>query len=713
MKQLQQLISAVTLLILASAAIAQVAGAESTTGNLVYTTVNPAPTGTNIGSNWSGFAIVNSTGGNTTGDNGAVTGYNPSTGVFMFGYNQGTIAYTYAINQALANSGSGIQVQGYNWSWEINNNNFDNRQPSTDTLTARILTFSPDNVTIRRTDTWTYNTRFDWTTFSGTVNYNVPGAPSEFGNMRIEFSGRDVGFWAGYYGPQVRNIDVRLRYGVDPCVTNPQSSPTCPGFKTFYNIGDDGYAIVPIPFGFPLYGQTLTHSIFFSNGAVSFYSPTQPQRWGGGSFGGVNVDGNLPASYFYTIMPLNTDLINYHGAFYTQGNNNQLKYTWENISQFGRPDSSNTFSLEIRPTGYIGLQYSQIDIQGGWSSGIVGNAGLGEFITFNAATGSAFSVPETVATDCSNPLVNVNCPGYAQAFLQQQCTIRSNIYPGCPNYVTELALCDANPLRNTYCPDFTTAQSICNFNQLSRSFCPLYQNTLDTTCANSPIENNLCPGYQLAFNCSNDPLYATQCPGYAEAYALKYIVNSPSTTTTAVEEPVTQTATAAEEKTVTAATETAAPAATAKPAEPAAPVQLVAAAPAAAQSAAAAAPPARTEPAAAAPARTTRQAMAEQRQAAAREAAAKSAQDNPGAASAEMDAADSLEKQVEIQNVVLGAIGFVAGFDAYGRVTLPDGVGYAPFVIYPGQRNIDTPAARGLIGRSDRIHEEMVNEQYR
>ena len=105
--------------------------------------------------------------------------------------------------------------------------------------------------------------------------------------------------------------------------------------------------------------------------------------------------------------------------------------------------------------------------------------------------------------------------------------------------------------------------------------------------------------------------------------------------------------------------------------------------------------------------------MAEQRQAAAREAAAKSAQDNPGAASAEMDAADSLEKQVEIQNVVLGAIGFVAGFDAYGRVTLPDGVGYAPFVIYPGQRNIDTPAARGLIGRSDRIHEEMVNEQYR
>jgi hypothetical protein len=105
--------------------------------------------------------------------------------------------------------------------------------------------------------------------------------------------------------------------------------------------------------------------------------------------------------------------------------------------------------------------------------------------------------------------------------------------------------------------------------------------------------------------------------------------------------------------------------------------------------------------------------VAEQRAAAAREQAAQQAQENPGAVTAEMDSAGSFEKQAEIQNVVLGAMGFVAGFDAYGRVALPDGVGYRPFEIYPGQRNIDTPAARGLIGRSDRIHEEMVNEQYR
>jgi hypothetical protein len=99
--------------------------------------------------------------------------------------------------------------------------------------------------------------------------------------------------------------------------------------------------------------------------------------------------------------------------------------------------------------------------------------------------------------------------------------------------------------------------------------------------------------------------------------------------------------------------------------------------------------------------------------AAAREQAAESARENPGAVTAEMDAADSMEQQAEIQNVVIGAMGFVAGFDAYGRVTLPDAAGYAPFVIYPGQQNIDTPAGRRLLGGSDRLHQEMVDAQYR
>jgi hypothetical protein len=111
--------------------------------------------------------------------------------------------------------------------------------------------------------------------------------------------------------------------------------------------------------------------------------------------------------------------------------------------------------------------------------------------------------------------------------------------------------------------------------------------------------------------------------------------------------------------------------------------------------------------------KTTRQALAERRMEAAREKAAAAAKQNPAAMSAQIDTAGSMEQQVELQSVVLGAMGFVAGFDTYSRSTIPDAVGYKPFDIYPGQRNIDSPAARLLLVRSDRIHQDMVDSQYK
>jgi hypothetical protein len=838
-------LASVVLLMLSSAAVAQTI---ETTPNLITSGQNHTWTGVATGS----YTLAcPPNGGACSGGPGAM--YDPNTNTIYFSYGQSTAAQTFAINQALANSGSGIIVQGYNYSWDIlNNNNYRTDQAGTDTVTARVLTYNIDGA-LRRTDSWTYNTKFDWTTFSGTVNFVNPAEGSTLGNLRVEFTGSDSGFWGGYFGPQVRNVSIGMNYTVDPCVSNPQSSPACPGFKTFYTIPDDGHAIVPIPFGFPFYGQVFTHSIFFDNGAVSFYSPTQPQRWGGGGFGGYAINSSLPASHFYTIMPLNTDLIANGGLHYTQGNSNYLRYTWDGVSQFGRWDSKNTFSLEIRPTGHIGLQYNQIDIEGGWTSGIVGNASLGEFITFNAATGSAFSVSETVATDCSNPLNNINCPGYAEALFQQQCSANVLYSPACPGYAQayftqqcslntlydplcpgyatayytyqcsldalyhtgcpgyteayfdqQCALdplynnqcsgyatayfnqqCGLNPLYNNQCPGYDDAYYVqqctldplydsgctgydaaflaqqcslntlydlacpgyaeayfdqqCGLNALYNQTCPGYETAyFDQQCGLNTLYNENCPGYTQAFynlqcsisalfdsgcpgyaqayfdqQCGLDPLYNNQCPDYAQTYALKFVIAPLNTSSAPVaEEPVGAGTAAVEEPVITSVAETAPPAATASPAEPAAPVQLIAEPTPVAAPQTAAPTPAKTESASAAP-RTTRQALAEQRLAAAKEQAAKSAQENPDAVTAEMDSAGSFEQQTEIQNTVLGAMGFVAGFDAYGRATLPDAAGYKPFEIYPGQRNIDTPAARGLVGRSDRIHEEMVNEQYR
>lgn len=697
-----QFVLAVCVSVFVSTATAQT---EQTTGNLVTNT-------------WSGAINYTGSGGGTSG--GASAGYNSSTGTIYFGYTQQTVNQLIGINTAL--QGSGLQVNGYNWSWEVYNNNGGRTdQSGVDTLTANIFTLSPSNQVLH-TFSQTYNTKFNWTTFSGTQTYTNPYQATDLGNIQLQFSGRDTGFWAGYYGPQVRNINVGLRYTVDPCVTNPQSSPSCPGYKTFYNIPDDGHAIVPIPFGFPLYGETFTHSIFFSNGAVSFYSPTQPQRWAGGGFGGINVDNNLPSSYFYTIMPLNTDLINYSGAFYTQGDNTQLKYTWENISQFGRPNSRNTFSLEIQPTGYIGLQYNQIDVQGGWSSGIVGNASLGEFINFNPAAGYAFNVPETIAADCSDPLNNVNCPGYQQAFLSQQCNLDTLYSPSCPGYASAFLdyQCSFNALYSTTCVGYDTAylQQQCALNALHSNQCAGYADAYYVQqCNLDPLYDSGCTGYDQAYfnqQCSLDGLYDRTCPNYNEAYAKQQLLEPK------VEETVTTVAAVITPEPVTTQVviEQPTPTASVSPADVSAPVQLIAQSPVEANTNVTststsssstnttAAPTAQNQN----QPRTTRQQLAQARIEAQR---AKAAEEG-AAASQNMDSAASLEDQVAVQNVVLQAMGFNAAFDAYSKVFVPDGQMYKPFTIYDKQKNVDNQRLmRGLTGGSDRLHMEMVNGQYR
>jgi hypothetical protein len=560
----------------------------------------------------------------------------------------------------------------------------------------------------------------------------------------------------------ISNMYHRAVYTVDPCVTNPQSSPQCPGYKTYYNIGDDGHAIVPIPFGFPFYGQIFTHSIFFDNGAVSFYSPTQPQRYGAAWPSG-GIGSNMGSQFYYSIMPLWTDLINYNGAHYTQQSNQHLKYTWENVSQYGNPSSSNTFSLEIRPTGFIGIQYDQIDVSRA-TTGMVGNAALGEFATYNSQTN--WGVNETIATDCSDPLVNVNCPGYAQAYFDQQCSANSLYSPSCPGYAQAYFTqqCSINTLYDPACPGYATAyyDYQCSVNALYHTGCPNYAAAyfdqqcglsglystqcpnyaaayFDQQCGLDPLYDELCPGYADAYyvqqcaldplydtgctsyavayfdqQCSLDGLYSNQCFNYGEAYAKKYILSAEPVTVAVADtnEPVVVNVTEPVKET-TAVAVAEAPAASAGPADKTSPVQLTtapAAAPAAETKKEAA--PARTEARPAASA--TRQALAERRMAARAAATAAAAVDkaNSGEMGSQMDSADSMEQQVELQNVVVGAMGFVAGFDAYGRATIPDAAGYPPFVIYPGQRNIDTPAGRRLLTGSDRLHQDMVDSQY-
>lgn len=200
--------------------------AYDTTSNLVYSTVNPAPSGESY--TWNGFVVTQSTGGGAGPDAGGnVPGYNVSTGTFMFGYSQGTVAYTYALGQALQSSG--LNIIGYNYAWE-----YLNQGQYRGTLSAAVNFTGTNGLSIHNR-TWSLGqTGANWETITGTETFANSILGANIANFSLSFSGRDDRFWAGYYGPQVRNPSISLNYEFDACTSNPLSSPTCPGYEAAF-----------------------------------------------------------------------------------------------------------------------------------------------------------------------------------------------------------------------------------------------------------------------------------------------------------------------------------------------------------------------------------------------------------------------------------------------------------------------------------------------
>lgn len=200
---------AVLLLLVAGTTSAQ----DQTSGNLI----GPH--------NLSGTVGTDSTGAGYNGGN--VPGYNATTNTILFGYTDATVAYTYAVSQALRDSG--IVFTGYNYSWD-----YLNFGDASGSLSANV-NFSGLDGSSLYSKTWSLGqTGSAWQTVSGTETFNGNILTSSLSNFSLSFTGRDSRFWAGYYGPQVRNPSLTINYTFDACATNPLSSPSCPGYEAAY-----------------------------------------------------------------------------------------------------------------------------------------------------------------------------------------------------------------------------------------------------------------------------------------------------------------------------------------------------------------------------------------------------------------------------------------------------------------------------------------------
>lgn len=750
-----------------------------------------------VTNSWTGVIPSTSTGGGFSGGN--VPAYNSSTNTIMFGYNQGTAAQTFAINQAL--SGSGVQIGGYNYSWQYLNNG-----STGGTLSSTIKLTSPTGSTLEQYNYAMNQIQDGWRTVSGSQNFNQQYGLADVGNLSISFTGKDARWWAGLYGPQVKDVNLSLNYTVDPCVSNPLYSPSCPNYnqvltsQTIYaqsyainqalNLAGAGVKINGFEYGYHYYvGGDWCSATFLgifciqtsqssmdvnvnvtSNTGSSLYSATHSHTQ-------QNTGGQPSYSYVFPQQRLLSTMGNFSLSTNEVGST-ALYSSWSRWQYTPDACVANPLS-SVTCDGYQAAYQTQMCSANplynsacpGYAEAIFAQQCSANPLSSPACPGYA---PAYLTYQCSiNPLYSTTCAGYETAMLDQQCSINPLYSTRCSGYAAayKTQQCSINPLYDITCNGYAEAYKSqqCSINALYATDCPGYASAYhNQQCTINSLYSTTCSGYAEAYKaqqCSLDGLYDRTCPNYATAYATKMVLeqqgtasivatagtvarndpaNQPVSTTTvsatvgsdgAVAVGVSKTGDSNVDKAI-APPPPSANSATA----PAGAVQLAPPPPAPQQQMAQNESKGGGEPRGgnkqedkkddapkgsggnspsqnsnnaqassdkpAAP--TARQALQERREAAAKAEAVERGKDLAN----QMGKASDLEAQKQVQNVVIQAMGFTPGFDAYSKQLIVEQQFYKPYQVYGNQRVIDNRASQRMFSGTDRLHNEMVEKQY-
>ena len=312
---------------------------------------------------------------------------------------------------------------------------------------------------------------------------------------------------------------------------------------TAYQLWDDGYANVPLPFTFPFFDKSFTNSTMYSNGAVQFGPPLTgfPSN---NTFccSGITIDRNTPSGYNYSVLMMQDDLYGSTGNnHYSLGTSNTMTYGWYNVERLGSPQNKTSFELKIDSSGGIDMRWTGALISyNSPAIGVIGDASKGEFAVLQQGglSSNTFSIPgltqwttgqtpDIIIDPCTtNPLYSPSCPGYQAAYTQQQCSVNPLYSTTCSGYQAAYTQqqCSINPLYSMTCSGYQAAyhDQQCSLNQLYSTTCSGYQQAYhDQQCSINPLSFTDCPGYASAYlnqQCSINSLYSTTCSGYAEAY---------------------------------------------------------------------------------------------------------------------------------------------------------------------------------------------------
>ena len=234
------------------------------TGNLISTT------------DWTGVRYTDSTGVGYCCSGGPNPALNTDTNTLRFSYGMMAAAQSIALSKVFDSIGTGIKVTGYNYSWQVNNEG-----TTSGTLFANINLVGK-NGNILESYNYDYSRYIPgFETFYGTQKFSVDyGAPS-LQSLDVSFTGKDSRYWAGYYGPRVRDVNLSMNYAFD--TSKPTAPITLPTIVTNVDTiaaSTASSGLLATTEGLPEIVQqaAATGSIVNFDGSIGTQQPQQPQQ---------------------------------------------------------------------------------------------------------------------------------------------------------------------------------------------------------------------------------------------------------------------------------------------------------------------------------------------------------------------------------------------------------------------------------------------------
>jgi hypothetical protein len=488
--------------------------------------------------------------------------YDAATGTVNWSYSQATAAKTIAINNAL--SGTGVQVGGYNYTYELRNMNGDNRQGSPDTMVVTTKMTSNTGATLL-TNTNTHNTIFDWTTFTGTQSLNSALPLSGVGNLSISFNSKDAGFWAGYFGPEVRNVGMSLNYTVvDPCIANPAANTGCPGYTTNIitspNLLTTGSA----------YAINQALNLTVAGVKIHGFNYGYTYNVGGNVCTAFNQDGSCSWTMNSTLTVLSRITDNNNAIIYNQGDAYNTATSGTKNVTYLFPESKligtlGSFSMQVGGSGTYSVtnRFSRAIYTPDWcAQNPTYNsscAGYNDVVTsdnlFTGTTGAqAYAINTALAAAGAGTMIHGFDYGYNYRAAARDCafwdlfglcitgynyssasvTTTLTNSAGATGYTeTNTHAGGNNGISGTYSKSLRLNSSVPMPTLGTFSMTPstsgdasitnMYSRAVYTPdpCTADPLRSSSCAGYAQAYHdqqCSFNPLFAVDCAGYASAY---------------------------------------------------------------------------------------------------------------------------------------------------------------------------------------------------